>query len=121
MTNTIRFESHKGVSVLHVDYSGLTEEEMIRTLNQAAEAGFNHADLRILADFSQTRHSKEFNQKIKRHGQNYSRHGKSPRIAVLGIDSTLKRVIMNSTMAVTRMRIVKLFDTEERALVWLTT
>lgn len=119
MSSQIRFETYKGTTILFVDYSGLSEADMIRTLDRAAEIGYNENDLRILADFSKTRHSKMFNQKIKQHGSDYSKRGKDPRIAVLGIDSVLKRVIMNATMAVTRIRNVRLFETRERALGWL--
>ena len=119
MSKQITFESYKGTSILFVDYSRLTEEEMIRTLDKASEIGFGEENLLILADFTKTRHSKQFNQRIKQHGLKYSKHGKSPKIAVLGIDSVLKRVIMNATMAVTKIRNVKLFDTREKALNWL--
>ncbi len=120
MSKQIQFEEYAGVTVMYVDYSGLSEEEMIRTLDQAAELGLDKKDLRILADFTRTKHSQQFNQKIKQHGLKYSKQGKDPKIAVLGIDSVLKRVIMNATMAVTRIRNVRLFETRERALHWLT-
>ncbi len=119
MRKQIRFETYRSNEILHVDYSGLTENEMILTLDQAAAVGINKESLLILADFSQTRHSKKFNQKIKEHGLNYSKKGKDPKIAVLGIDSLLKRVIMNATMAVTRISNVRLFETKDRALDWL--
>lgn len=110
---------YHGISVMHVDYSGLSEEAMIQTLDEAAELGLSKKNLRILADFTRTKHSQKFNQKIKQHGLKYSKQGKDPKIAVLGIDSVLKRVIMNATMAVTRIRNVRLFETRERALDWL--
>ncbi|MDW3196713.1 MAG: hypothetical protein R8G66_30325 [Cytophagales bacterium] len=119
MSRQIRFETYKGHAILCVNYSGLSETDMIQTLDQAAAIGMKENDLCILADFSKTRHSKLFNQKIKQHGLEYSKKGNDPRIAVLGIDSVLKRVIMNATMAVTRIRNVRLFETRERALGWL--
>lgn len=119
MSKQIRSETFQGVSVLYVDYSGLSEEDMIQTLDEAAEIGLSIKNLRILADFSRTKYSKKFNQQIKQHGIDYSKKGNDPRIAVLGIDSVLKRVIMNATIAVTRIRNVKLFETRDRALNWL--
>ena len=119
MSNQIRLESHQGISILYVDYSGLTEEAMIRTLDEAAAMGHDQDNLRILADFSRTKHSKSFNQKIKQHGMDYSRRGQDPKIAVLGIDSLLKRIIMNATMTVTKIRNVKLFESRAKAMDWL--
>lgn len=121
MRNQVKFETYEGHSILFVDYSGLTEEDMISTLDYAAGVGIDKDNLKILADFSNTRHSKEFNRKIKLHGANYHRKGRDPKIAVLGIDSLLKRIIMNATMAVTRIKNVRLFESQDQALNWLIT
>lgn len=79
MSEQISFESYQGISVLFVDCSGLSEDKMIDTLNKAAKIGFEKSELRILVDFSRTRHIKLFNQKIKQHASIIRKKEKVPK------------------------------------------
>lgn len=94
---------------------------MIELLVKASNLGRKSGDrLLILADFSKTPKSKAFNEGIKREGKAYYKAGIEVQVAVLGIDSSLKRLIVNTTMIVTKIKNVKLFDNREEAIKWLT-
>ena len=120
MSHRLNYFDHSGVQILWCDYSRLSEAEMIFLLNSASNMGKKSgSSLNILADFSETPMSKEFNEKLKEAGKSYSQSGVNVKVAVLGIDSTFKRVIVNTTMVITRIRNVKLFENKQDALGWL--
>jgi hypothetical protein len=102
------------------DYSALNEEDMIDLLHQAVELGKTAGSrLNILSDFTKTPKSQQFNTDLKKFGKEYHKAGIRVKVAVLGIDSTLKRVIVNATMVITRINNVKLFEHKEEAMDWL--
>ncbi len=120
MTDRLKIFHHAGVSVMWCDYSRLDEKEMLDLLDQAAKLGKTMGrQVCILADFAKTPRNKAFNEGIKYHGKDYYKSGYDVKVAVLGIDSTLKRIIVNTTMIVTKIKNVKLFEHKEEALTWL--
>lgn len=94
---------------------------MIDLLRKAIELGKTAGEtLNILTDFSSTPKCPEFNKLLKGYGKEFHQDGVLVRVAILGIDSPLKRVVVNATMAITRIRNVKLFENKDEALEWLT-
>jgi len=117
----LKFFNEGGANILWCDYSRLPESEMIELLIEAAKLGRQSGKrLLILADFAKTPKSKAFNERIKQEGKAYYKDGIDVQVAVLGIDSGLKRVIVNTTMIVTKIKNVKLFENREDAIKWLT-
>lgn len=120
MTDRLFFIEHHGHKIMWCDYSRLSPGSMISLLEEASALGMKEGkELNILADFSKTPQSKEFNALIKQRGKAYYKAGIDVKVAVLGIDSPLKRVIVNGTMAISKIRNVKLFQGKETAMNWL--
>ena len=120
MHNRIKVIENLGVKVMWVDFSKLPEDQMIELVIEASKYGRNFGDkLYILADFNKTPKSKTFNEQLKVEGKSYHKDGIDVKVAALGINSNLKRVIVNTTMIVTRIKNVKLFQDKETALKWL--
>lgn len=93
---------------------------MIALLHKAVVLGRTAGNrLNILSDFSKTPKSTAFNTDLKKFGKEFYKAGVDVQVAVLGIDSTLKRVIVNATMAITRLKNVKLFESKDDAMDWL--
>lgn len=117
----LHFFTHNGHKVMWCDYSKSGEPEMISLLRKAVELGQTAGEsLNILTDFSSTPKCPEFNKLLKGYGKEFHQNGVLVRVAILGIDSPLKRVVVNATMAITRIKNVKLFENREEALEWLT-
>ena len=117
----LHFFNHRGHKVMWCDYSRSGESEMIDILREAVELGKTAGtSLNILTDFSSTPKCPEFNKLLKGYGKEFHQSGTKVKVAVLGIDSPLKRVVVNATMAITRIKNVKLFENREEALIWLT-
>lgn len=115
------FIDFNGKKILWCDYSKSGEQEMISLLRKAVELGKTAGDeLNILADFSSTPKCSEFNKLLKGYGKEFHQNGVAVKVAILGIDSQLKRVVVNATMAITRIKNVKLFDNRMEAKKWLT-
>lgn len=113
------FDFH-GKRTMWVDYSKSGEEQMIHLLEQAVDLGWTVGDeLNILANFKSTPKCPEFNRRLKAHGKKFYHQGVVVKVAILGIDSPLKRVVVNATMAITRIKNVKLFEHKEDALNWI--
>ena len=116
----LHFFTHIDQRVMWCDYSKSSEKEMIVLLRKAVELGKTAGDkLNILTDFSSTPKCPEFNKLLKMYGKEFHHDGVAVRVAILGIDSPLKRVVVNATMAITRIKNVKLFENRDAALVWL--
>ncbi len=117
----LHFFSHGGHKIMWCNYSKSSEQEMITLLRKAVELGKTSGDtLNILSDFSSTPKCPEFNKLLKGYGKEFHQDGVAVKVAILGIDSPLKRVVVNATMAITRIKNVKLFENREEALIWLT-
>ena len=107
--------------IMWVDYSKSSPEAMISLLEKASDFGKESGEkLNILANFKSTPQSAKFNKKLKEHGKLYYKSGIKVKVAVLGIDSSLKRVVVNATMVITRIKNVKLFESKQDAIKWLT-
>lgn len=120
MSERLFFIYHNAHKVLWCDYSRLNPDGMISLLEEASSIGMKEdGKLNILADFSKTPQSKDFNIRIKLRGKEYYQAGIDVKVAVLGIDSPLKRVIVNGTMAISRIKNVKLFEAKDSAMNWL--
>ncbi|MEO9870284.1 hypothetical protein [Ekhidna sp.] len=120
MHDRLNFFNHAGHKIMWCDYSKSGEEQMIKLLEEAVVYGKTAGDhLNILADFKSTPKCPEFNKKLKAYGKSYHQSGIEVKAAILGIDSPLKRVVVNATMAITRIKNVRLFDSKEDALKWL--
>lgn len=116
----VSFIDHQGIKILSVDFSKSSGELMIKTMNQAAELGkASGENVNIVADFKSTPKSPEFNKRLKEIGKEYKSFGIEVKLAALGIDSPFKRVVVNATIIVTRLKNVKLFETREDALDWM--
>lgn len=127
ITNTLTLEqrlhffSQDAHKIMWCDYSKSSEQEMISLLRKAVELGKTAgATLNIMADFSSTPKCPEFNKLLKGYGRDFHNDGVAVRVAILGIDSPLKRVVVNATMTITRIKNVKLFENKQDALAWLT-
>ena len=117
----LHFFSHNNHKIMWCDYSKSGEQEMIVLLRKAVELGKTAGNtLTILTDFSSTPKCPEFNKLLKGYGKEFHQSGVDIRVAILGIDSPLKRVVVNATMAITRIKNVKLFENRNTALAWLT-
>ena len=93
---------------------------MLRLLEQAVDLAKKvEAELNILTNFRSTPKCPEFNKRLKAYGKEFHQSGINVKVAVLGIDSPLKRVVVNATMAITRIRNVKLFEGRDEAIAWL--
>lgn len=116
----LHFFSHSGHKIMWCDYSKSGEPEMISLLRKAVDLGKTSGDtLNILTDFNSTPKCPEFNKLLKGYGKQFHLDGVAVRVAILGIDSPLKRVVVNATMAITRIKNVKLFENRESAINWL--
>ncbi|MEP1034815.1 hypothetical protein [Ekhidna sp.] len=116
----LHFFDHNNHKIMWCDYSKSSEQEMISLLIKAVNLGKTSGNkLNILSDFSSTPKCPEFNKLLKGYGKEFYEDSVSVRVAILGIDSTLKRVVVNATMAITRIKNVKLFETRENAIEWL--
>lgn len=114
------FFEHHGKKIMWCDYSKSSEERMLNLLEQAVDLGMTAGEeLNILTNFQSTPKCPEFNRKLKAHGKTFHQSGVAVKVAILGIDSPLKRVVVNATMAITRIRNVKLFERREEAIAWL--
>ncbi len=117
----LHFITHNNHKILWCDYSRSGESEMIELLRKAVELGkTSGSSLKILTDFSSTPKCPEFNKLLKGYGKEFHNDGVDVKVAILGIDSPLKRVVVNATMVITRIKNVKLFENREEALDWLT-
>ncbi|MEO9485729.1 MAG: hypothetical protein ABJG47_19895 [Ekhidna sp.] len=115
------FIDYNDKKILWCDYSKSGEREMIQLLRKAVELGKTVGDnLNILTDFSSTPRCPEFNKLLKGYGKEFHQGGVAVKVAILGIDSPLKRVVVNGTMVITRIKNVKLFDNRMEAKNWLT-
>lgn len=116
----LHFINHKNHKIMWCDYSKSSEKEMIDLLEKAVELGRTVGNrLNILANFKSTPKCPEFNKKLKAYGKSYHQDGVDVQVAILGIDSPLKRVVVNATMAITRIKNVKLFENKADAIQWL--
>ncbi len=116
----LHFFDHEGRKVLWCDYSRSGEEQMLRLLEQAVDLAKKvESELNILTNFKSTPKCPEFNKRLKAYGKEFHQAGIDVKVAILGIDSPLKRVVVNATMAITRIKNVKLFEHKEEALKWL--
>jgi len=118
LNERVSFKEHKGLKILFVDFSKSSGELMIETMTHAAEMGRNGTSLNMIANFRSTPKNAEFNKRLKEFGKEYNRLGIAVKLAVLGIDSPFKRIVVNATMIVTKMKNVKLFESQEQALEW---
>ncbi len=117
----LHFFDHKDHKIMWCDYSKSGETEMIELLRKAVELGKTAGDnLNILTDFKSTPKCPEFNKLLKGYGKEFHQNGVEVKIAILGIDSQLKRVIVNATMVITRIKNMKLFENKDDAIEWLT-
>ena len=120
MNERLNFFDHAGHKIMWCDYSKLSEEQMIALLEEAVVFAKEAGDqLNILTNFKSTPKSPEFSKRLKVHGKSYHKAGVDVKVAILGIDSPLKRVVVNTTMVITRIKNVRLFETKEEALKWL--
>ena len=116
----LHFFDSGGRKILWCDYSKSGEEQMLRLLEQAVDLAKKvEVELNILTNFRSTPKCPEFNKRLKAYGKEFHQSGIHVKVAVLGIDSPLKRVVVNATMAITRIRNVKLFEGRDEAIAWL--
>ena len=115
----VSFMEYQGIRILFVDFSKSSAQMMIDTMNEAAELGKRQGDsLNLMANFKSTPKSPEFNKRLKEIGKEYKQLGIDVKLAALGIDSPFKRVVVNATIIVTKLKNVKLFESKEKALHW---
>ncbi|MEP0985391.1 hypothetical protein [Ekhidna sp.] len=116
----LHFIEHQNHKIMWCDYSRSSEQEMIGLLEKAVILGRTTGNrLNILSNFKSTPKCPDFNKKLKAHGKFFHQEGIDVRVAILGIDSPLKRVVVNATMAITRIKNVKLFENKDDAMKWL--
>ena len=116
----VSFIDYRGTKILLVDFSKSSGELMIETMNHAAELGKRlDGNVNIVANFKSTPKSTEFNKRLKEIGKEYKSLEIDVKLAALGIDSTFKRVVVNATIIVTKLKNVKLFETKAQALEWI--
>lgn len=112
---------HKGTKIIWCDFSKSGPEQMIELLKKAASFGLNEVgEVNFLVNFKSTPKSPEFSRLIKEYGKQYKLERIDVKVAALGIDSQLKRVIANATIAITKVKGIKVVETKEQALDWLT-
>ena len=120
MNERLNYFNHAGQKIMWCDYGKFSEEKMIALLEEAVVLGKAAGkNLNILTNFKSIPRCPAFNRKLKDHGKSYYKAGVKVRVAVLGIDNPLKRLALKATMAITRIRNVKLFENREEALKWL--
>lgn len=108
-------------NIMWCDYSSSSEDEMITLFNEAFEitktAG---SSIKVLANFRSTPRSPRLTKLMRESGKWYKQAGVDVKIGVVGINSPFTKVVMNATMAISRVKNLRLFEDREDALGWLT-
>ncbi len=114
------FIDHQGSDVLYCDFSKSGENEMIELVEIAFEKAKKAGpSVSVLSNFRSTPRSPNFVKKMREGGKWFNQNNVQVKIGVVGVDNSLTKVIMSVTMTITRVRNMKLFESEEAALNWL--
>lgn len=107
-------------NIMWCDYSKSGEDQMIALFDQAFEMSQTlGSSVKILANFKSTPKSQKLTKKMRESGKWFKQAGVDVKIAVLGIDNTFTRVVINTTMTISRVKNMKLFENNDEALKWL--
>ncbi|MEP0985390.1 hypothetical protein [Ekhidna sp.] len=107
-------------NIMWCDYSKSGEDQMLTLFDQAFEISQNSgSSVKILANFKSTPKSQKLTKRMRESGKWFKQSGVDVKIAVLGFDNTFTRIVMNTTMTISRVKNLKLFENREDALGWL--
>ncbi len=113
----LKWINHKGKRILSADYSGLTEQEMIKQLDYGSAMLLKEKDpILYYGNFTDTTISTEFMQKANEWGKQTNKV--IQKMAVVGLTSGVRSILLNTYNMMTGSK-MKVFKTEQEALDYL--
>lgn len=113
----IKWINHKGKRILHIDYSGLTDQEMLKQLDYGSGLMLKEKEpFLYYGNFSETTISTEFMQKANEWGKQTNKV--TQKMAVVGLTSGVRSILLNTYNMMTGSK-MKVFKTEQEALDYL--
>ncbi|WP_420316543.1 hypothetical protein [Ekhidna sp.] len=114
------FFQERSQNIMWCDYSKSGEDQMISLFNQAFDISKTAgSSVKILANFKSTPRSSKLTRQMRESGKWFNKEGIDVKIAVIGVDSVFTRVVINTTMTISRIKSLKLFESKDDALTWL--
>jgi hypothetical protein len=113
----IKWINHKGKRILYIDYSGLSDKEMIQQLDEGSAMMLKEKDpILYFGNFSNTIITNEFMNKANVWGKETK--AKTEKMAVVGLTSGVRSILLNTYNMLTGAK-MKVFSTEQEALDYL--
>ncbi len=120
ISERLYFFNNGGESIMWCDYSKSGEDQMIALFDRAFEASKTAGtSVKILSNFKSTPKSPRLTKRMRESGKWFRQNGINIRIAVVGMDNAFTRIVMNTTMTISRVKNLRLFEEKEEALKWL--
>jgi len=113
----IKWINHKGKRILYADYSGLSEQDMIKQLDEGSAMLLKEKDsILYFGNFNNTVFTSEFMNKANQWGKDTNH--KFSKMAIIGVATGIRSILLNSYNKLTGSK-MKVFTSEQEALDYL--
>ncbi len=116
------FFDYQGEDIMWCDYSKSGEDQMIELFDKAFETSKTvGSSVKILANFKSTPKSPTLTKRMRENGKWFKQNGVEVKIGIIGVDNSFNRVVINTSITISRIKNIRLFENKEEALKWLST